>query len=117
MTLSEEPARDPARDLLVYWDYQGQRKRAIPLDEFGADIDRSMAATRESYDNDFQSGVVAISPARAMVMASLLRELAIRLRPGTDIGPIETEGGLSRTAADLAAFLHGERTRSADGYE
>lgn len=122
MTPTEEPARDPAHDVLVHWDYKRQPdgtqlKRAISLDELAGDIDRSMAKVREGYDNDFQTGVVAISPARAMVMSILLRELAIRLRHGTDVGPIESDGALARTAANLAWHLDSQRTRSADGYE
>ncbi|BCY11784.1 hypothetical protein [Actinoplanes sp. L3-i22] len=122
MTQIEEPARDPAHDLLVHWDYRRQpdgtrRKTPISLDGYAADLDRGLAGVREAFDNDWQSGVVAVSHARASAMASLLQELAIRLRPGTDAGPIDSDGTMARTAANLAAFLDSERTRSADGYE
>ncbi len=117
MMPNQEPERDPARDSLARWVYRGREKSPISLDDFAADLTRGLAGVRESYDNDFQTGVVAISRARAQAMASLLEELAIRLRPGISIGPIDSDGTMARTAADLAGYLDSQRTRSADGYE
>jgi hypothetical protein len=50
--------------------------------------------------------VVVISAARAGVIASLLRELATRLRPGLAVEPVQSDGSISSLAAELAQDMY-----------
>jgi hypothetical protein len=106
---------DPARHLLRAVHPDGS---PIPLDDEAARLQQAIAAARTDEvgtDNDWRSGVVVISSRRARAIADLLDELAVRLRPGLTVGPIQAERSLAELAASLSWHLHGQRSRSMDG--
>lgn len=52
------------------------------------------------------AGIVVIPPGRAAAIAGLLDDLAKRLKPGTQVGPIQSNGDYSKVARELADYLH-----------
>ncbi len=110
-----EPAAepDPTRDLLVWRDYQRdrdgtERARPIPLAAAAAEWQRLVDSGRAAelrLDPEDPSDFAAFSTQRAKVVAVLLEELAIRLEPGREVGPIAADDSLSRLAASVAAHL------------
>jgi hypothetical protein len=113
---------DPTRHMLSLTDFEkrpegGHRKVPIPLEAEAAGLSGSISRGRRDegdLDNDWRSGVVAFSRARGGTMGVLLAELAVRLRPGVAVGPIQADESMSKLAADLAWKLHAARTRSED---
>jgi hypothetical protein len=109
-----EPA-DPRRDLISIRDWRdtppgGSVARPYPLTvagaEAAADLEKARAKESEMYDAARQGGVT-LSMVRSLMLVQLLRELAARVRPGAEVGPIDADDSLSRAAADLAADLRG----------
>jgi hypothetical protein len=114
---------DPTRHMVSINDWEkrpdgGYAKVPIALDAEAAHL-REVVASRSpgepALDNDWRSGVVAVSRGRGGAIAVLLTELAARLRPGVQVGPIQADDSLSRLAADLAWHLNAARTSSEDG--
>jgi hypothetical protein len=88
---------DPTRHLL---------SRPTPLD-----LDTAAAEARVTLERGAEfdarpamgsAHIVAISPSRALVIAGLLDELSLRLKPGLAVGPIRSDGSLSRLAQALS---------------
>ena len=82
--------------------------RPIPLDEAAAEwraLVESGRAKEPSVKNQPPNGVVVISPGRAWVIAGLVEELSKRFEPGLAVGPIESDGSISRLAKELADDL------------
>jgi hypothetical protein len=111
MTTPEPP--DPTRHLLVHL----QRRRLpdgtteaspIGLDEIVAEYRSSLAlsAAAESRLGPSARELVVVAPGRAAIIAELLDELALRLRPGTAVGPIRSDGSLSRLVRELADDMY-----------
>jgi hypothetical protein len=104
------PELDPTRDLLIYPEHRHEPDdtttvRPIPLDDAAAvwrTALESASATEPSPTDQPPNGVVVISPGRAWVIAGLVDELSRRLRPGLTVGPIPSDGSLSRLAKALA---------------
>jgi hypothetical protein len=113
---------DPTRHIISVTDWEkrpegGYGKVPIPLDAEAAHLREVVAIRRPgqpALDNDWRSGVVAISRSRGGTIGVLLKELAARLRPGVAVGPIQADDSLSRLAADLAWHLDAARTSSED---
>lgn len=81
--------------------------RPVTLDEAAATARDRLTS---GADFDFQPNLgsrnlIAISPARARVIADLLEELSLRTRPGTEIGPIRSDGSISALARELYEYL------------
>lgn len=72
-----------------------------PITRWRAEIDAgsSVEPSPERVD------AVVVSHARAVVIAALLRELAARLRPGSPVGPVQSDGALSALAEELQEDL------------
>jgi len=107
-------ALNPARHLLVFMDYVdtpdgGVRSTPISLDKAGAHFAGMIREGRKAeagLDVDYPStDDVGLSTGRARVIASLLEELSIRLEPGRAVGPIESDGELSKVALDISSYL------------
>lgn len=105
------PQPDPARHWLVYPQFEpapdgGGSFRPITLDE-------AAARSRESLETgDADTGrvrnaadIVVVPPGRATVIAGLLEDLALRLRPGLEVGPIRSDGSFSALARELADYM------------
>lgn len=106
------PHLDPTRHLLIYPDYRQRpdgRNEAvpIPLDVAAAEMRAAVEAGRaaESSVGRISDGVVVIAPGRAWVIAALVEELSKRLEPARTVGPIQSDGSLSRLAKELADDL------------
>jgi hypothetical protein len=105
---------DPTRHLLIHPAYDQHpdgslAARPIPLDEAAAEwraLVESGRAKEPSVKNQPPSGVVIISPGRASVIVELVAELSKRLEPGLAVGPIQSDGSISRLAKELAEDLH-----------
>jgi hypothetical protein len=106
------PHLDPARHLLVY---PKRARRAdgrdveepYLIDELVPQWRRALDAGRpdEAALGRPAPGVVSMSANRALVLADLVEELGLRLRPGHAVGPIQSDGSLSRLATELADDL------------
>ncbi|AEV82486.1 hypothetical protein ACWT_1468 [Actinoplanes sp. SE50] len=101
---------DPARHWLSYPVHRGDPEgfRPKPLDEFAADARPALDAG-DAFDHRTTRGsrdIVSISVQRAGVIAALLDELALRLRPGVEAGPIQADGELSLLARELADDMY-----------
>lgn len=68
-------------------------------------------------DNDWHSGVVVLRRSTYDAISELLDELAARVTPGLAVGPIRSDDALADLADEIASYLHGQRTRSDDGYD
>jgi hypothetical protein len=108
------PHLDPRRHLLIHPAYDERPDgtiavRAIPLDEAAAEwrsaVDAA-CADEPSAKQQPPNGVVVMSSTRAAVIAALVEELSKRLEPGLAVGPIESNGSISRSAKDLADDLY-----------
>jgi hypothetical protein len=107
------PHLDPIRHLLIYPAYDRQPDgtetvRPIPLDEAAAEWRAAVESSRAKeppVNNQPPNGVVVISPGRASVIAALVAELAKRLEPGLAVGPVQSDGSISRLAKELADDL------------
>ena len=81
------------------------RGRAVRLDEPVADWRARIDAARSVEPDPARVDTVVVSHARAEVLASLLPELAARLRLGLPVGPMRSDGSLSALAAELQEDL------------
>jgi hypothetical protein len=110
-------AADPARHYLTKARYApsgGGRHEALPL-ELDAPVAQwraEIAAGRGHEPNVtyFYPDIVSCSLARMQVLAELLHEYAARMRPGREVGPVQSSGALSQLLDELATDL---RTRDA----
>ncbi len=109
-----DPAQDPTRDLIVFMDYSrvpdGSTVRTpISLDQAAADFGAMISGGRRHerlLERDYPSSDdVAFSGSRGKVIATLLEELAVRLEPGRDIGPIQSSEAMSELAGNIAGYL------------
>jgi len=104
------PERDPAQHFLSRYavERHPDRFRAKPLDEYAVDARPVLAggAVIDDLDTAGSRDIVAISVQRAGVIADLLDELATRLRPGVETGPIRSTGKLSGLARELAEDMY-----------
>jgi hypothetical protein len=108
------PHPDPTRHVLIYPAYDRQPDgtvtvRPIALDEAATEwraVVEAAATAEPSAKQQPPNGVVVISPGRASVIAALVRELSKRLQPGLAVGPIQSDGSISRLAKDLADDLN-----------
>lgn len=94
---------DPSRHWIGHVPLDGPK----PLDDFVAQARPALAAGaaidgRAPGSRD----IVAISTQRAGVIATLLEELAARLRPGVASGPIRSDGDLARLTHELAEDMY-----------
>jgi hypothetical protein len=110
-------AADPARHFLTkarYIPSGGGRHEVLPL-ELDAPVAQwraEIAAGRGHEPNVTYSypNIISLSLARVRVIAVLLHEYAARMRPGREVGPVQSSGELSRLLDELATDL---RTRDA----
>lgn len=106
--LPPKPELDPTTHLLTgpvlegpddgpYW-------RPVPLDELAAKGRKLLASGADFDSRPYRASreIIAISPGRASIIADLLEELSVRLRPGTEVGPIRSDGSLSALALELS---------------
>ncbi|GAB3829308.1 hypothetical protein ACFPIJ_32530 [Dactylosporangium cerinum] len=110
-------AADPPRHFLTkarYIPSGGGRHEALPLelDAPVAEWRAEIAAGRGHEPNVtyFYPNIISLSLARVQVIAELLHEYAARMRPGREVGPVQSSGELSRLLDELATDL---RTRDA----
>ncbi|MFF3244274.1 hypothetical protein ACFYWY_11185 [Streptomyces sp. NPDC002870] len=104
---TERGALDPFEHSLAARLYVGRRAEPIPLPQRAADLRRRLDRDRgldERLPGEPTRNVV-ITELRAMIVASLLEELAARLSPGTAFGPGRNGEELARLATDLAKEL------------
>ncbi|QDY10447.1 hypothetical protein FJK98_27620 [Micromonospora sp. HM134] len=106
------PPADPTRELLIWPDYQRDGSgrttaRRVGLDEKAAQWRATVDAGRGTEERLGRAapGLVSMSSARGLVVASMLRELAARVRPGFSCGPVRSDGSLSALARELADDL------------
>lgn len=113
---SSENGQDPSRHILVWQKVRRQpdgshTRTPVELDEAAAVFARTVEKGRPdelTLDSEDESDVVAFSAARGDVISALLKELALRLEPGRAVGPIQSDGSLSRIAHEVAWHLrHG----------
>ncbi len=98
---------DPAR----HWLSRQALDGAKPLDDYAADARPALDAGASVDGRPPGSrDIVAISVQRAGVIADLLDELAARLRPGVEAGPIRSDGELGRLARELADDMYRRAT-------
>jgi hypothetical protein len=98
---------DPGRYSLAFTDYRDDGSSGpYDLTTLAAELRTDLDADRAPGEHlpDQLPRDVTITPLRAMVISSLLKELAARLAPGPAIGP----GDSGRALAEIAANL-GER--------
>ncbi len=106
------PDLDPTRHWLVYPQYESTPDGAGRFQPIT--LDQAAGTSRESLETgDADTGrvrnsadIVVIPPGRATVIAGLLEELALRLRPGLEVGPIRSDGSFSALARELAEYMH-----------
>ncbi|KLL09754.1 hypothetical protein BL254_19875 [Protofrankia sp. BMG5.30] len=104
---TERGALDPFEHSLAARLYVGRQAEPIPLPQRAADLRRRLAGDRgldERLPGELSRNVV-ITELRAMIVASLLKELAARLSPGAAFGPGQSGDELARLATDLAKEL------------
>jgi hypothetical protein len=92
-------------------------RRELPLDDEAASLARGLAGARQDeagIENDSHTGQVAFSRGRGLILATLLEELAARVRPGFTCGPMRGGDELADLCAELAATLEAKRTYSPD---
>lgn len=104
---TEHGALDPFDHWLTARLYVGRRAEPIPLAKRATDLRRRLDGDRDL--NERQPGEpsrnVVITELRAMIIASMLEELAARLSPGAAFGPGRNGEELARLATDLAKGL------------
>jgi hypothetical protein len=107
--------RDPTRHFLKEARYERlpdgtEVVHPVTLEAAAADLRRTVdAEDTVALGIEFpEEGdkVIAISKARALAIAALLGELSLRLRPGREVGPIQSDDSLSRLAHEVARHLH-----------
>jgi hypothetical protein len=110
-----EADRDPAQHLMLWTDIKrqpdgSQRRTPLPLDAVAAQFAAMITAGRTAelrLDPEDPDDAVAFSTNRGKVIATLLAELSLRLTPGQGVGPIQSDGSISKLAADIARHLRG----------
>lgn len=101
-----EPALDPSRHLL---------RRSMVPQRVAPTLDRAAASMRAVLEADIApetslrrqppGDTVLMAPGRAVVIAELLEELALRLRAGQAVGSIQSDGSLTRFVKELAVDM------------
>nr|WP_042193768.1 hypothetical protein [Kibdelosporangium sp. MJ126-NF4]CEL20903.1 hypothetical protein [Kibdelosporangium sp. MJ126-NF4]CTQ98292.1 hypothetical protein [Kibdelosporangium sp. MJ126-NF4] len=105
---TESDGPDPARYSLAFTDYREDGSSA-PYElktlaaEIRADLDGDRTRLEHVPDHPLRN--VPLTQLRAMVISSLLDELAVRLAPGAAIGLGEEGRALAEIAADLSTKL------------
>lgn len=122
MAESDGGRNDPTVHMMTLADYEEEPdgrdvRREVPLAEEAATAARVLerAGQLEVYlENDWRTRQVTFSKGRGMVVATLLGELAARVRPGFSCGPMRGGDELADLAAELAATLEAKRQYSHD---
>lgn len=101
-------APDPTRHSLAFTDYRddgssGPYELARLADEIRTELDSDRAPGEHVPDHPLRD--VTLTQLRAMVISSLLKELAERLAPGPAVGTGEAGRDLAEIAADLGKRL------------
>lgn len=99
---------DPARHSLAFTDHRedgssGPYELAALAEEIRADLAGDRALGEHVPEHPLRD--VRLTQLRAMVVGSLLQELAARLAPGPAVGAGEDGRGLAETAAELGRRL------------
>lgn len=99
-------ALDPAKHALSVRRYDGNgAEHPMALTRYARQLRRDLESDRRRLTGPRGGRHVVLSEVRAVVIASLLEELAARLRPGPTFGP-STEGReMARVIAGLVAEL------------
>jgi hypothetical protein len=106
-----KPELDPARHWLVYSQYEETpdgvgRFRPITLDEAASRGQEVLETGSDDTGKPLnRSGIVVLPAGRATTIAGLLEELSLRLRPGLEVGPIQSDGSISDLARELAEYM------------
>ncbi|TDC73670.1 hypothetical protein [Actinomadura sp. 7K507] len=98
---------DPFEQMLTVRRYTGRRAEPVSLPQQAADLRRQLDGDRaldERLPGEPSRNVV-VTELRAMIVASLLEELAARLSPGVAFGPGRNGEELAQLAVDLAKEL------------
>lgn len=101
-------APDPARYSLAFTDYRDDGSSGpYELTRLAADIRADLAGDRACGEHvpDHPLRDVRLTQLRAMVIGSLLQELAARLAPGPAVGTERAGSDLAEIAAELATRL------------
>lgn len=104
---ADTSSADPSSHLMSLYRYEGTEKRPIGLDEEAGQIrrelagDRTPASSAPAAEQDF----VVLTELRAMIIGSLLQELAARLTPGAAFGPGTGGQNLAAVVSELAQEL------------
>lgn len=99
---------DPARCSLAFMDYRDDGSSApYELTRLAAEIRAELDADRTTGQHipDHPLRDVTMTGLRAMVISSLLKELAARLSPGPAVGTAETGGDLAAIAMEFSKRL------------
>jgi hypothetical protein len=78
----------------------------IPLDEAAQEARENLETGAEAAGKPLGDGIVVIPPGHASAIAGLLEDLAQRLKPGVDAGPIQSDGSYSALARELSNYMH-----------
>lgn len=101
-------AVDPARYSLAFTDYSADGSSGpYELSKLAAEIRAEMDGDRirGQHVPDHPLRDVTMTELRAMVISSLLDELAVRLSPGPDVGTAETGRDLAEIAVEFSKRL------------
>lgn len=101
-TDADVAAANPARHLMSRFNYQGNARFPVGLDEEAEDIRRQLAADRTVEAAGSASDNVVLTELRGMIIGGLLRELAARLMPGAAFGPSSNGEALAAVVTDLS---------------
>ena len=129
MPWPEEP-RDPAQHLLTWRDVRRQPDgtavmAAVTLTDAGQMLTETVAKARpldsriaSDVDHlaDQPTDTQSISRGQATAIATMFRDFAQRVLPGTAVGPLRTDDALS-TVADECAWRMRQRTMQFDFYD
>ncbi len=103
---------DPARHYLTQQKFESGpngtilRWLPIPLDEAAHEARENMETGDAAAGKPLADGIVVIPPGRAAAISGLLEDLSQRLKPGTETGPVQSDGTYSALARELSDYLH-----------